>query len=31
MITNVHLSTAIRSLGTDVKESQFIQNEKTEL
>lgn len=28
MITNVHLSTAIRSLGTDVKESQFIQNEK---
>lgn len=28
VITNVHLSTAIRSLGTDVKESQFIQNEK---
>lgn len=28
VITNVHLSTAIRSLGTDAKESQFIQNEK---
>lgn len=28
VITNVHLSTTIRSLGTDVKESQFIQNEK---